>query len=294
MVKGILIKAIAGFYYVKAGNTVYECKARGHFKKQGISPLPGDNVIIDTIGENSGVINEILPRKNSFLRPTVANVDKLFIISSYSTPAPNTYIIDLMIALAKSKNIEPIVVFNKCDMGNFDEYEQIYKSAGIKVFTVSALTKQGTDKLFRETKGNISVFTGNSGVGKTSLLNLMFPDLKLETGEVSQKLGRGRHTTREVTLFYMENGGYIVDTPGFSALDLKKGEKLDMEQLQYLFAEFEPFLDKCRFSSCTHTVENGCAVIDAVANGQIHKSRFESYRLIYSELKEIFDNRYSK
>ncbi len=290
--KGILIKAIAGFYYVKAGNTVYECKARGLLKKQGISPLPGDFVEFSAVGVQNGIIEAVCERKNAFVRPTVANVDKMFIVSSFSTPAPNTYLIDLMTVIAKSKGIEPIIVFNKCDMGEFSQYEQIYKNANLKVYTVSALTKQGIDSLYCELDGSVCVFTGNSGVGKSSLLNALFDGWSLATGDVSQKLGRGRHTTREVQLFEYGKSGYVVDTPGFSAIELKMGQGLDTQNLQDCFLEFAQYSNNCRFIGCSHTVENGCAIIDAVNSNKIAKSRFESYCMIYNELKNLEDNKY--
>lgn len=289
---GILIKAIAGFYYVKAGNTVYECKARGILKKQGISPLPGDYVEFSAVGTQNGIIEAVQERKNSFKRPTVANVDKMFIVSSFSTPAPNTYLIDLMTVIAINKGIEPVVVFNKCDMGDFGEYEAIYKNAGFKVYTVSATTKQGLDSLYDELDGSVCVFTGNSGVGKSSLLNALFDGWSLATGDVSQKLGRGRHTTREVQLFEYGKSGYVVDTPGFSAIELKMGEGLDTDNLQSCFYEFAEYNSGCRFIGCSHTVEKGCSIIDAVNNGLIAKSRFESYCMIYNELKALEDNKY--
>lgn len=288
---GILIKAIAGFYYVKAGNTVYECKARGILKKQGISPLPGDYVEFSCVGTQNGIIEAVKERKNAFKRPTVANVDKMFIVSSFTTPAPNTYIIDLMTVIALSKGIEPIIVFNKCDMGEFSEFENIYKNAGFKVYTVSAHTKQGLDALYGELDGSVCVFTGNSGVGKSSLLNALFDGWSLQTGDVSEKLGRGRHTTREVQLFEYGQDGYVIDTPGFSAIELKMGEGLDTKNLQECFCEFEG-LEDCRFIGCSHTVENGCAVIKAVEDAKISKSRFESYCMIYNELKTLEDNKY--
>lgn len=289
---GILIKAIAGFYYVKAGNTVYECKARGILKRHGISPLPGDYVEFSTVGAQNGIIEAVQERKNAFKRPTVANVDKMFIVSSFSTPAPNTYLIDLMTVISLSKGIEPIIVFNKCDMGDFGEYESIYKNASFKVYTVSAAEKLGLDQLYDEFDGSVCVFTGNSGVGKSSLLNALFDGWSLATGDVSQKLGRGRHTTREVQLFEYGEKGYVIDTPGFSAIELKMGEGLDTFNLQNCFCEFKKYNGGCRFIGCSHTVENGCSIIEAVNDGLIAKSRFESYCMIYNELKALEDNKF--
>ena len=292
MMTGILVKAIAGFYYAKAGDRIYECKARGIMKKEGISPLPGDHVEFQAVDEKHGIIERVLERRNFFNRPTVANVDKLFIVSSYVKPVPNTYLIDTMSVIAADKDIEPIIVFNKCDMGDFSQFEKIYRRAGLKVYTVSALTGEGISGLEAETKGNVSVFTGNSGVGKSSLLNVLFPELRLATGEISEKLGRGRHTTREVQLFAHGNDGYVVDTPGFSALDIKSGEKCLKENLQFDFMEFEPYIGKCRFNTCSHTVEDGCAVLEAVKSGEIGQSRFASYCMMYAELKNDEVNRY--
>ena len=219
MMNGIIIKAISGFYYVSDGEKIYECKARGSFRESGVSPLVGDRAEFEQVGEQKGVVTAVLPRKNLLSRPPVANIDKLFIISSYEKPAPNAYIIDKLTALAEYKDIEPIIVFNKCDMGGFESWENIYKTAGFRVYTVSAENGEGIDALRTELKDCISAFTGNSGVGKSSILNVLFGDLKLETGAVSEKLGRGRHTTRHTELFGLPDGGFVADTPGFSSLE---------------------------------------------------------------------------
>ena len=285
---GILVKAIAGFYYVEAGGRIYSCKARGIFRKQGCEPLVGDTVRItaETEGELDGRVEEILPRRNRLVRPPLANVTRLFIVSAYSNPAPNSLVIDKLIAIAENKGIEPLLIFNKNDQGDFSDWEEIYKAAGFEVFSVSCLTGDGIEAVRAALGEGISVFSGNSGVGKSSLLNRLFDGLALATGEVSEKLGRGRHTTRHVELFRMENGGYVADTPGFASLDLEKSEVVCKEDLPFAFREFAPYLGRCRFTSCAHVGEKGCAVADAVGRGEIPASRYESYRRMYEEVKE--------
>ena len=286
---GILVKAIAGFYYVEAGGCIYSCKARGIFRKQGCEPLVGDTVRItaETEGELDGRVEEILPRRNRLVRPPLANVTRLFIVSAYSNPAPNSLVIDKLIAIAENKGIEPLLIFNKNDQGDFSDWEEIYKAAGFEVFSVSCLTGDGIEAVRAALGEGISVFSGNSGVGKSSLLNRLFDGLALATGEVSEKLGRGRHTTRHVELFRMENGGYVADTPGFASLDLEKSEVVCKEDLPFAFREFAPYLGRCRFTSCAHVGEKGCAVADAVGRGEIPASRYESYRRMYEEVKDI-------
>ena len=286
---GILVKAIAGFYYVEAGGRIYSCKARGIFRKQSCEPLVGDTVRItaETEGELDGRVEEILPRRNRLVRPPLANVTRLFIVSAYSNPAPNSLVIDKLIAIAENKGIEPLLIFNKNDQGDFSDWEEIYKAAGFEVFSVSCLTGDGIEAVRAALGEGISVFSGNSGVGKSSLLNRLFDGLALATGEVSEKLGRGRHTTRPVELFRMENGGYVADTPGFASLDLEKSEVVCKEDLPFAFREFAPYLGRCRFTSCAHVGEKGCAVADAVGRGEIPASRYESYRRMYEEVKDI-------
>jgi ribosome biogenesis GTPase len=284
--KGKLVKAISGFYYVEAENKLYECKARGVLRKQ-LSPVVGDNVEITVSGTDIGVIEAVLPRKNCLIRPQIANIDKLFIVSSYNTPAPNTLLIDRITAIAEYYGIQPVIVFNKSDLGDFSQFVSIYKNAGFNTYTVSAKIGEGIDDLKKELSNCISAFTGNSGVGKSSLLNVLFSELDLKTGEVSEKLGRGRHTTRHNELFKHALGGYVADTPGFSSLDsLHMGFDFK-ENLADCFSDFVPFLTGCKFTSCSHIKEKGCLICDAVENGKIEKSRHESYVSIYHELKSI-------
>ncbi len=284
--KGILIKAIAGFYYIDAGDGIYECKARGIFRKNGITPTVGDKVLFENLGQNKGVLTEITPRKNILVRPPVANIDRLFIVSSLCTPAPNTLVIDRLTAIAIENDIEPILVFNKGDLGDMSEWINIYKKSGFKTVLTSTVSGEGCDEILSLIESNISAFTGNSGVGKSSLLNKILPELSLKIGDVSEKLGRGRHTTRHTEL-YKVGGGYVADTPGFSSLDTVKTMSLQKENLQFLFPEFSDYLGMCKFTSCTHTGEKGCAVIKASEDGKICPSRIESYKLIYNEIKDI-------
>ena len=286
---GRIIKAISGFYYVYCEDgKIYECKARGNFRRQGTSVLVGDFAEITPSDNSYSVIEEIKNRKNELYRPLIANIDKLFIISSYSTPSPDLLMIDRLTALAVYHNIEPIIVFNKSDMGDFSEYLDIYKKTGFKTYVVSAVSKEGIEPLFEELKNCVSAFSGNSGVGKSSLLNAFFGDsLKLQTGEVSEKLGRGRHTTRHTELYPHVYGGFVADTPGFSSLENEKADYNFKERLAECFPDFEEFSNSCKFTSCTHTCEKGCGVLNAINNGKIAKSRHESYCAIFEELKDL-------
>ena len=283
---GIIIKGIGGFYYVEAAGEIYECKARGVFRKSGIKPLAGDRVTI-SINENAeNTIDEICDRKTLLQRPPVANVDRLFIVSSVCEPKPVLLIIDRLTALAVNKGIEPIVVFTKNDLESADEYVEIYRKAGIKSFSVSCKTGEGVELVKEELKNHISAFCGNSGVGKSSLLNVIDPDLALKTGEISDKLGRGRHTTRHSELFKVE-GGYVADTPGFSSFETEETELILKEDLPYAFKEFEEYIGQCKFTSCLHLKDKGCRIIQAVEDGEISRSRHESYCSMMEQAKNI-------
>ncbi len=283
---GIIIKALSGFYYVKTETDIYSCKARGNFRKKGISPLVGDRVEFVPENDLTGTVDEILPRKTCLLRPPVANIEKLFIVSSFDNPSPNTLIIDKMTVLARHNGIEPIIVFNKSDLGDFSCYKEIYEKSGFKTFVISAVTGEGVEELKRELSGPISAFTGNSGVGKSSLLNFLLGEDIIPTGVVSEKLGRGKHTTRHTEIYPLAFGGFVADTPGFSSLEASDDYSLK-EHLAEYFEDFSPFTDGCRFSTCSHTKEKGCAVIEAVNNGEIQKSRHESYVQLFEELKDL-------
>ncbi len=287
MIEGIIVKAISGFYYVSDGNAVYECKSRGIMRKDGVSPTVGDNAAISVVSNGvkpGGVVEQILPRRNLLSRPPVANVDKLYIISSFENPAPNTLIIDKLICSCEAKGIEPVVVFNKCDMGDFGEFEDIYKAAGFETYTVSCVTGEGIDSLLSSFSSGISVLTGNSGVGKSSLINKMFPEYNIKTGEISQKLGRGRHTTRHSELYPIKQACYICDTPGFATVD---SEPMLKESLADNFREFADYLGECKFTTCSHTCEKGCAILGAVSSGAIPKARHDNYCAIYKDLSAL-------
>ena len=284
---GRIIKGIGGFYYVETEEQLYSCKARGVFRKKGITPLAGDLVEIRLGEDGTGYVEEILPRKNFLTRPPVANIDQLIVVTSVCDPSPNTLLIDEAIAAAEDKEIEPVVVVSKTDLESGEWLRDIYEKAGIPFFAVSSVTDEGIEAVKSLLKGKVTAFTGNSGVGKSSLLNRIDPRLALETGEISQKLGRGRHTTRKVELLKLGNDTYVADTPGFSSISLEQCDLVRKENLQFCFREFEPYRNQCKFPSCSHTCEKGCALLQAVQEGQIHLSRHTSYVAMYNEVKDL-------
>ena len=262
-----------------------ECHARGIFRKEHVAPLVGDKVMISEQG-STGMIEEILPRKNCLVRPPVANLDLLVIVVAAAQPDPNLFVIDRLCAAAQVKGIEPVITVSKSDLKDGSYVCDIYKKSGFSSFLASGITGEGIDELCSLFRGRVGAFTGNSGVGKSSILNRIDSHLSLNTGEISQKLGRGRHTTRTVELFEI-CGGYVADTPGFSAIETGKLEIIRKDDLQYAFREFAPFIDKCRFTGCSHTKEAGCAVLEAVERGIIPQSRHKSYCEMYEEAKLI-------
>ena len=284
---GTIIKGIGGFYYVEAADEIYECKARGVFRKEKLSPLVGDKVTI-SINENAeNTIDEIMPRKNALTRPPVVNIDNLIIVVSTVEPRPSTLVIDKLIAVAEHKNIEPIIVITKSDLASAQEIFDIYTLAGFKTIIVSNEIKDGVDEVKAVLKDKISALTGNSGVGKTSLLNNLDETLTLKTAQISKKLGRGRHTTRQAEL-YRVCDGFVVDTPGFSSFEIDKSDIILKDELAYCFRDFTDYIEKCKFyPSCTHTADKGCAVVEAVNEGKIGKSRHNSYVQLYNEVKDI-------
>ena len=284
---GIILHSISGFYYVEAAGFVYECKAKGAFRKDRRAPLVGDRVTLETDGEK-GFITQIGERRNFLTRPPVANIDALFIVASADRPKPNLYVIDKLTAFAVYHGIEPVIVFSKIDLDDIGAYARIYRAAGFRVFCCSSVTGEGIEALGEALSSGVNAFSGNSGVGKSSLLNALSPGLALETNEISDKLGRGRHTTRSVRLYPFGNG-YVADTPGFSSLDFEEnGERIMKEALADCFPEFAPFRDRCRFyPSCSHTVDKGCAVRAAVEEGQIPAERHLSYVRMYEEVKNF-------
>ncbi len=284
--EGIIIKGIGGFYYVEVAETVYECKARGVFRKQNITPTVGDRCIIEVPETGFASIAEILPRKNILIRPTLANLDKLIIVVSACRPKPNYLIIDRLTSSAEDKGIKPVVVITKADLAPIDELYDVYSKACIETIAIDYRTGEGIDKVRDELKNCISGFAGNSGVGKSTLINAVEPKLKLATGEISDKLGRGRHTTRSAELFNLSFGGKIADTPGFASFDGDFGEPINKDNLQFCFPEFESYIGKCKFTSCAHLCERGCEIVSAVERGEISSQRHESYCTLYREAKE--------
>ena len=274
-----ITKGIGGFYYVRTPDGVVECKARGIFRKRGITPVAGDNVELSADG---AMIEEILPRKNVFVRPPVANLDVLFIVASTTQPVPSTLVLDQLAAAAIYKGVQPVLVVTKADLAAADQLAQDYATSGIPLIPLHYESGEGLDEIRQYIKGHLCAFCGNSGVGKSTLLNALAPELKRETGQISQKLGRGRHTTREVEVFEI-CGGRLADTPGFASLEAQKLCRIPKEELQHTFPEFEPHFGQCRFTGCSHRSEVGCAVCDAVEQGAISKSRYASYLAMYEE-----------
>ncbi len=289
MSEGIIRKALSGFYYVDDGQSVITCRARGKHRHAKISPLVGDRVRFTTLEDGSGALDEILPRKNEFYRPAVANIDLLVVVASEAIPVTDPFLIDRVAAIAAARGCETLICVNKCDLEPGLELARIYERAGFPTLQVSAETGEGLEELRRFLTGKVCAFTGNSGVGKSSILNALEADFDLPTGEISQKLGRGRHTTRHVELFRLSCGALAADTPGFSSFDVDRMELARKEELQYAFREFAPYLGRCRFQDCAHGKEKGCAVLAAVEAGDIPESRHRSYVRLYEQARAIPD-----
>ena len=289
MSTGRIKKALSGFYYVDIGTETLTCRARGKFRKDGVSPLVGDWVEVRDLGNGEGFLEKILPRRNAFARPAVANIDQLVVIASGAIPKTDPFLIDRVAAIAALKGCEVIVLLNKCDLDSADDLYAIYTAAGFPTLRVSAETGEGLEELKPLITGKFSAFTGNSGVGKSSILNALDANFHIQVGEVSDALGRGRHTTRHVELFRLECGAEIVDSPGFSSFET---DELNLElkhRLPETFREFRPYLDECRFVGCSHTKEKGCAVLEALRKGEIRKERHASYLRLFDELKPLKD-----
>ena len=285
MAEGRIQKALSGFYYVDTGAEVLTCRARGKFRKEGLSPLVGDRVTVRELGNGEGFVESILPRKNAFERPAVANIDQLVVIGSAAIPKTDPFLIDRIAAIAALKGCEVVVLLNKCDLDPAEELYRIYTAAGFPTLRISAETGEGLEELIPLITGKLSAFTGNSGVGKSSILNALDPAFQLKTGEISTALGRGRHTTRHVELFRLSCGAEIMDSPGFSSFET---EELNLElkhRLSETFREFAPYLGECQFLDCSHTKEKGCAVREALEAGKLQPSRYQSYLRLFEELK---------
>ena len=289
MAEGTIMKALSGFYYVDDGQTLTACRGRGKLRHEKVTPLVGDRVRFTALGDGSGAIDEILPRRNEFYRPSVANIDQLVVIASEATPVTDPFLIDRVVSIAEGRKCECIICINKCDLASGDGLAAIYRAAGFKTVQVSAETGDGIEELKALITGKVSAFTGNSGVGKSSILNAIEPGITLATGDVSEKLGRGRHTTRHVELIRLSCGALVADTPGFSSFDVDRMELMRKEFLQHCFREFGPHLDNCQFQNCAHVKEKGCAVLAAVKAGEIPPSRHQSYVRLYEQAKAIPD-----
>ena len=286
---GRIVKAISGFYYVDTGEgRPIPCRGRGKLRHRKETPLVGDRVEISSLDDGTGMVDAILPRKNQFRRPMVANIDQIVMIASGAVPVTDPFLIDRMAALAEWKGCEVLICFNKCDLDRAEELTAFYRAAGFPVLQVSTVSGEGIQELSAAIAGKVSAFTGNSGVGKSSILNILHPGFGLRVGEVSDKLGRGRHTTRHVELFPVA-GGLVADTPGFSSFDAEQTETIPKKELASAFREFRPYLDLCRFQGCAHIKEKGCAVLEAAAEGKISLSRHKSYIRLYEQAREIPD-----
>jgi len=285
--RGRIEKALSGFYYVNTGGETLQCRARGKFRREGLSPLVGDWVQVRELGNGEGFVEAVEARRNQFARPAAANIDQLVILASAAIPVTEPYLIDRIASIAALKGCQVLLCLNKCDLDSADELYDIYSRSAIPVLRVSAVTGQGLDALREAIRGKLSAFTGNSGVGKSSVLNALLPSLALPVGEVSKALGRGRHTTRHVELFSLGEDTYIIDTPGFSSFDTAEMDLALKQHLPDTFPEFAPYVSDCRFTGCTHTKEKGCRVLQAVKDGLIPASRHRSYVRLYDELKDV-------
>lgn len=287
MKKGIVLKGINGFFYVDTVDCIYACHARGKLRHKEQCPVAGDHVSIETSPDKTGYLIDILPRKNILLRPAAANLDNLFIVASSADPVTDPFLIDKVSVIANCRGIHVVICINKCDLDAAAELYNIYSKSGFPVIRTSAATGEGIDEIRALIHGKVSAFTGNSGVGKSSIINEIIPELLLETGQLSGRIGRGCHTTRKVELTKLSDDTYIADTPGFSAFDLSKMDPLSKEDLENAFPEFAEHLGKCRFNGCTHVKEKDCAIINALEQGKIQQSRYNSYVSLYESVKDI-------
>ena len=283
---GRIVRSLSGFYDVWLPDGIITCRGRGVLRRQHITPLTGDMAEV-TVEHGKGMVEAVLPRKNSFIRPAVANVDALIIFAANVNPVTEPFLIDRVAAIAGNQNVESVLCVNKCDLDPARNLREMYEKAGFQVFPVSAVTGEGLDALRSFLQGKLTAFTGNTGVGKSSILNALCPGLELATGEVSEKLGRGRHTTRHVELYSLGDDTYVMDTPGFASFDTDQMDVILKENLQYAFPDFAPYIGHCQFADCSHRREPGCAVRAALDAGQIVPSRYESYLKLYEKSAQI-------
>lgn len=283
---GRIVRSLSGFYDVQLPGGVVSCRGRGVLRRQHITPLTGDLVEI-TVERGKGMVEAVLPRQNSFIRPAVANVDALVIFAANVNPVTEPFLIDRVAAIAGNQNVQSVLCVNKCDLDPAKRLREIYERAGFQVFAVSAVTGEGLEPLRAFLRGRLTAFTGNTGVGKSSILNALCPALALPTGEVSEKLGRGRHTTRHVELYALDESTYVMDTPGFASFDTDQMDVILKENLQYAFPDFAPYIGRCQFADCSHRQEPGCAIRAAVENGRLEPTRYDSYCRLYEKSAQI-------
>ena len=283
---GRIIRSISGFYDVQTSSGLVNCRARGILRKDGQSPLTGDMVEI-TVERGKGMVERILPRRNRFVRPAVANLDALVVFAANVNPVTEPFLIDRVAAIAGDQEVPVVLCINKCDLDPALDLAKIYNAAGFTVICASAQTGEGVEELRQLLRGKLTAFTGNSGVGKSSMLNRLCPELALPVGEVSEKLGRGRHTTRHVELYMLEEGTYVADTPGFSSFDTDQMDVILKENLQYAFPDFGPYIGQCQFHDCSHRKEPGCAVTKAMEEGALEQTRYDSYLRLYEKASQI-------
>ena len=283
---GRILRSLSGFYDVQTPEGLITCRGRGSLRKAHQTPLTGDMVEI-TVEKGKGKVEKILPRRNCFVRPAVANVDALVVFAANVNPVTEPFLIDRVAAIAGDQGVEVILCVNKCDLDPALDLLRIYRNAGFTVIQASAETGQGTEELKNLLRGKLTAFTGNTGVGKSSMLNRLCPELALPTGEVSEKLGRGRHTTRHVELYKLDEDTYVADTPGFSSFDTDQMDVILKENLQYAFPDFGPFVGACQFHDCSHRQEPGCAVRAALAEGKVEPTRYDSYLKLYEKASQI-------
>lgn len=286
---GVIIKGIGGFYYIKTLEGIYECKARGIFRKDGLVPLPGDNVIVSISNElkKMGNLDEILPRSSQLIRPSVANVNQVAIVLAVKSPQPDFGLFDKLLITAEHKNIDIVICINKIDLDESNEHKRIldnYEQTGYKIILLSTKTNEGLCDLRDAMRGKITVFSGQSGVGKSTILNRIMNSWVMETGNISERNERGKHTTRHAELVELDCGGYIVDTPGFSSFEV---EGIKHDELQIYYPEFSEYINKCKFTGCSHISEPGCAIKEAVNTGHVSLERYERFIQLYNSLKEI-------